>query len=156
MSSIQSFMKFTNKRIKLDSVADSIGNLDTGVGSTTDLLGCQDEKPIMTFGIADYPSLGFREELGVGGVMGGRSGVGAWDSPLGVLSRFVPGEAGDRSVSSDSGEPSEMDNSEYIIHVGSSFLLPVHVQQPNIHALNTCMFGCVCVCGGGGGGGVSE
>ena len=37
--------------------------------STTNLLSYQDEKPMMTFGIADYPSLGFKEELaGVGGL----------------------------------------------------------------------------------------
>ena len=60
--------------MKLDSVADALDNGNTsasggGMGSTTDLLSCQDEKPMMTFGIADYPSLGFKEELaGVGGL----------------------------------------------------------------------------------------
>ena len=62
----------------------------------------------MTFGIADYPSLGFREELGVSG--GG--GDGGWDSPLGVMSKLLP-ESRPRgpSVSSGAGDP-ELDSGE--------------------------------------------
>ena len=59
--------------MKLDSVADSLDN--SGMGSTTDLLNCQDEKPMMTFGIADYPSLGFKEELARSGGYGTEHGV---------------------------------------------------------------------------------
>jgi len=55
--------------MKLDSVADPMeGGAIGRVNSTTNLLNYQDEKPMMTFGIADYPSLGFKEELaGMGG-----------------------------------------------------------------------------------------
>lgn len=105
MSSLQTFIK---KRFKLDSIADS--TLDTGVGSTTELLGCQDEKPIMTFGIADYPSLGFREELGVGGIMAGSNGVHDWTSPLGVMARFVAEE----TSASDAAAENELDKGECV------------------------------------------
>ena len=87
LSSIQNFMKFSSKRMKLDSVADTLDN--NGVGSTTDLLNCQDEKPMMTFGIADYPSLGFKEELaGVGGMP---QDMSSYDSLYGSLSKFIVG-----------------------------------------------------------------
>ena len=71
--------------MKLDSVADSLDN--SGMGSTTDLLNCQDEKPMMTFGIADYPSLGFKEELAGVGAMA--QNMGSCDSLLGSLSKFI-------------------------------------------------------------------
>ncbi len=78
-------MKFSSKRMKLDSVADTMDN--SGVGSTTDLLNCQDEKPMMTFGIADYPSLGFKEELaGMGGMP---QDISSYDSLYGSLSKFI-------------------------------------------------------------------
>ncbi len=79
------------------------------MGSTSELMGYQEEKPIMTFGIADYPSLGFREELGVSGGGGG----GGWDSPLGVMSKLLP-ESKPRgpSVSSGAGDPMEPDSGE--------------------------------------------
>ena len=83
MSSLSRFMQFNSKRMKLDSIAES--TLDNDVTGSTDLLSCQDEKPLMTFGIADYPSLGFEEELGVGGM----TNVGSSPSPLGALSKFV-------------------------------------------------------------------
>lgn len=71
--------------MKLDSVADTFDN--SGMGSTTDLLNCQDEKPMMTFGIADYPSLGFKEELaGVGSMP---QETGSCDSLYGSLSKFI-------------------------------------------------------------------
>ncbi len=106
MSTIQSFL-MSKRRLKLDSVAD-MGGMDSTMGSTSELMGYQEEKPIMTFGIADYPSLGFREELGVSG--GG--GDGGWDSPLGVMSKLLP-ESRPRgpSVSSGAGDP-ELDSGE--------------------------------------------
>ena len=71
--------------MKLDSVADTFDN--SGVGSTTDLLNCQDEKPMMTFGIADYPSLGFKEELaGVGALP---QDMGSCNTLYGSLSKFI-------------------------------------------------------------------
>lgn len=105
MSTIQSFLM--SKRLKLDSVADMGGGMESAVGSTTDLMGYQEEKPIMTFGIADYPSLGFREELGgSGGTVGG-----SWDSPLGVMSKLLP-ETKPRStsVSSGAGDSAQLDS----------------------------------------------
>lgn len=85
LSTIQNFMKFSSQRMKLDSVADTFDN--SGMGSTTDLLNCQDEKPMMTFGIADYPSLGFKEELaGVGSMP---QETGSCDSLYGSLSKFI-------------------------------------------------------------------
>ena len=112
------------KRLKLDSVADGIGGgLDGGMGSTTDLMGYQDEKPIMTFGIADYSSLGFGEELGVGGVMGGVGGGQNWDSPLGVMSKFIPDEpAQGASDSSGAGDPSNIVDSGELGVEASSLL----------------------------------
>lgn len=87
LSSIQNFMKFSSKRMKLDSVADALEN--PGVGSTTDLLSCQDEKPMMTFGVADYPSLGFREELaGVGGMTQDMASS-SHNTLYGSLSKFI-------------------------------------------------------------------
>ena len=85
MSSLSRFMQFNSKRMKLDSIAESTSTLDTDATGSTDLLSCQDEKPLMTFGIADYPSLGFEEELGVAGV----ADVSSSASPLGALSKFV-------------------------------------------------------------------
>jgi hypothetical protein len=85
LSTIQNFMKFSSQRMKLDSVADSFDN--SGVSSTTDLLNCQDEKPMMTFGIADYPSLGFKEELAGVGTM--PQETGSCDALYGSLSKFV-------------------------------------------------------------------
>lgn len=85
LSTIQNFMKFSSQRMKLDSVADSMDN--TGMGSTTDLLSCQDEKPMMTFGIADYPSLGFKEELAGVGAM--PQAMGSCNSLFGSLSKFI-------------------------------------------------------------------
>lgn len=88
LSSIQNFMKFSSKRMKLDSVTDPDSGVgSSGAGSTTDLLSCQDEKPMMTFGVADYPSLGFKEELaGVGGMP---QDMGSCDTLYGSLSKFV-------------------------------------------------------------------
>lgn len=89
-SSIQNFMKFSSKRMKLDSVADlqdSAAGSSGGMGSTADLLNCQEEKPMMTFGIADYPSLGFKEELaGVGEV---KQDTGSCNALYGALSKFI-------------------------------------------------------------------
>lgn len=88
LSSIQNFMTFSSKRMKLDSVTDPDNGVgSSGAGSTTDLLSCQDEKPMMTFGVADYPSLGFKEELaGVGGMP---QDMGSCDTLYGSLSKFV-------------------------------------------------------------------
>lgn len=99
-------MKFSSKRMKLDSVADPLDN--TGVGSTTDLLSCQDEKPMMTFGIADYPSLGFKEELaGVGGMP---QEMSSYDSLYGSLSKFIVSlNASEKSDSTTT----DMETSEY-------------------------------------------
>lgn len=99
MSSLSRFMQFNSKRMKLDSIAESTSALDTDTTGSTDLLSCQDEKPLMTFGIADYPSLGFEEELGVGG-MPGMADIGSSSSPLGCLSRFVSELTGEPSTSS--------------------------------------------------------
>ena len=86
MSTIGKFMNFSSKRIKLDSIADSTSALDR-TGSTTDLLSTMDEKPVMTFGIADYPSLGFREDVHVG--MLSTPDVGNWNAPFGALTKFA-------------------------------------------------------------------
>ena len=99
MSSLSRFMQFNSKRMKLDSIAESTSALDTDSSGSTDLLSCQDEKPLMTFGIADYPSLGFEEELGVGG-MPGMADVGSSTSPLGALSKFVSELTGELPTSS--------------------------------------------------------
>ena len=108
LSRIQSFMKFSSQRMKLDSVADSFDN--SGVGSTTDLLNCQDEKPMMTFGIADYPSLGFKEELaGVTGAMSQETG--ACDMLYGSLSKFVSNM---NSLEKSSENSSDPDTSEWM------------------------------------------
>ena len=111
MSAIDNFMKFSSKRLKLDSTSalDSnvVSSLD-GQSSTSSMLNCQDEKPLMTFGITDYPSLGFREELGmVGGMMGGEGGGLASSYPLGALSKFISSVVGEKlppSADMDSGE----------------------------------------------------
>lgn len=86
LSTIQNFMQFSSRRMKLDSVAEP---MDSGgaMGSTTDLLSCQDEKPMMTFGIADYPSLGFKEELA--GMGGPTQGTNSCDTLYGSLSKFI-------------------------------------------------------------------
>lgn len=87
MSTLQSLMAFTNKRMKLDSV-DSITALESN-NTTSSLPNLQEEKPIMTFGIADYPSLGFRDELR--GMMGAStpSKHSSLATPYGSLSKFV-------------------------------------------------------------------
>ena len=73
--------------MKLDSVAESMDCGGGGMGTTTDLLRCQDEKPMMTFGIADYPSLGFKEELaGMGGPM---QTTNSCNTLYGSLSKFI-------------------------------------------------------------------
>ena len=88
MSTIQSFMNFSSKRMRLDSVG-SMSALDNPGSSTPDLLNLKEEKPVMTFGIADYPSLGFREALG--GMVGAQtpSGSKSWSAPYGALSRLI-------------------------------------------------------------------
>lgn len=87
MSTLQSLMAFTNKRLKLDSV-DSMAALESS-NTTSSLPNLQEEKPIMTFGIADYPSLGFRDELR--GMMGAStpSTHRSLAAPYGCLSKFV-------------------------------------------------------------------
>lgn len=86
LSTIQNFMKFSSRRMKLDSVADPMDG-GGGMGSTTSLLNYQDEKPMMTFGIADYPSLGFKEELAS---MGGLAqGTGSCNTLYGSLTKFI-------------------------------------------------------------------
>lgn len=115
MSTIQSFL-MSKRRLQLDSVAD-MGGMDSTMGSTTDLMGYQEEKPIMTFGIADYPSLGFREELGGGSGSDG----GTWDSPLGVMSKLLP-ETKPRSstsVSSGAGDPPQLDTGRHYLRTVS-------------------------------------
>jgi len=87
-SLMSTLMAFKNTmRMKLDSV-DSMSALESTTTTST-LPNLKEEKPIMTFGIADYPSLGFREELG--GVMGAStpSTLGSWAAPYGSLSKFV-------------------------------------------------------------------
>ena len=46
----------------------------------------QEEKPIMTFGITDYPSLGFREDMV--GVGPNAIATTSWAEPFGCLSRL--------------------------------------------------------------------
>ena len=84
---MSSLMAISSMRMKLDSV-DSMNALENTT-TTSSLPNLKEEKPIMTFGIADYPSLGFREELG--GVMGAStpSALGSWAAPYGSLSKFV-------------------------------------------------------------------
>ncbi len=78
---------FSNRRMKLDSVA-SPGAVDNPPGSASGSLLClQEEKPVMTFGIADYPSLGFRE-MG-GGEATTPSSVDSWSSPLGSVTKVI-------------------------------------------------------------------
>lgn len=98
INSLSRFIQLNSKRMKLDSIAESTSALDADAAGSTDLLSCQDEKPLMTFGIADYPSLGFEEELGVGG-MSGMSDIGRSSSPLGALSKFITLLTGEPSTS---------------------------------------------------------
>lgn len=107
MSSLSRFMQFNSKRMKLDSIAESTSAVDTDAAGSTDLLNCQDEKPLMTFGIADYPSLGFEEELGG---MTGMADVGNLSSPLGALSKFI---------SELTGEPTTSNIETGILHTAS-------------------------------------
>ena len=89
---LQKLMNFSNKRMKLDSIG-STSALDISTSSTTGLLNFQEEKPVMTFGIADYPSLGFREELD--GVMGDpAAGLGNLAASYGSLSSIITKEEG--------------------------------------------------------------
>ncbi len=118
LTTIQNFMKFSKNRLKLDSVADplDVGGAGGGVAggmsrvnSTNNLLGYQDEKPMMTFGIADYPSLGFKEELaGMGGLAPSGS---TCDTLYGCLSKFVSvltsSSSGGREPSSTDSDTSE-------------------------------------------------
>ena len=108
MSSIQNFMNFSSKRLRLDSVgSSSVSALDNPASSTPDLLNFKEEKPVMTFGIADYPSLGFRETLG--GMVGAQtpSGSRSWSAPYGALSRLINDSVGEEQPNSsetDTGE----------------------------------------------------
>ena len=88
LTTIQNFMKFSSRRMKLDSVADPMeGGAIGRVNSTTNLLSYQDEKPMMTFGIADYPSLGFKEELA--GMGGFAQTAGSCNTLYGCLSKLA-------------------------------------------------------------------
>ncbi len=114
LSTIQNFLSFSSRRMKLDSVAETLdtgggdgggvgGNSSgVGAGATTDLLSCQDEKPMMTFGIADYPSLGFKEELAG---MGAAQNMGSCNTLYGSLSKFIFNlNAGDKPEDSEACE----------------------------------------------------
>ena len=79
MSSLQHF--YTQRRMKLDSVESAF----IEDAETTDLFSLKEEKPVMTFGIADYPSLGFRE--GVGSATG--KAMDTRGAPFGALSNLV-------------------------------------------------------------------
>ena len=69
--------------MKLDSVESAVTvAVDT---DTSDLFNLKEEKPVMTFGIADYPSLGFRERVGSGT---GKE-VDTWGAPFGALSNLM-------------------------------------------------------------------
>ena len=83
--------------MKLDSVADPMDS--GGVSATTDLLNCQDEKPMMTFGIADYPSLGFKEELAGVGAM--PQDMGSCNTLYGSLTKFVTSTSRKSSSNAD-------------------------------------------------------
>ena len=64
MSTLQNLMS-CSRRMKLDSVS-SVGGSVGGAGgpdSDNNLLVFEEEKPLMMIGIADYPSMGFREDL---------------------------------------------------------------------------------------------
>lgn len=70
-SAFQNFMLKRNSwRTQLDSVGSSAGicgssstPLTIGGGDGDNILKLEDEKPLMMVGIADYPSLGFKEDI---------------------------------------------------------------------------------------------
>eukprot|EP00731_Ephydatia_muelleri_P022484 Em0015g67a len=59
MTSLQHF--YTQRRMKLDSIESAA---TVAMDTDPDLFCLKEEKPVMTFGIADFPSLGFREGVG--------------------------------------------------------------------------------------------
>ena len=118
MSSIQNFINFSSKRMRLDSVGSNIGALENRTSSTSDLLNFKEEKPVMTFGISDYPSLGFRETLGGMGGAQTPSGSRSWSAPYGALSRLINefvGEEQPGSAETDTGEDSEHITKLYVL-----------------------------------------
>lgn len=93
MSSIKSLYQFSHQKLRLDSSSvDCVAMETSRPGSTSaaaELMPFQEEKPLMTFGTAEYPSLGFREELG--GVVGAGSpslDVRGWQAPYRALSKL--------------------------------------------------------------------
>lgn len=64
LSAFQNFMIKQKKRIQLDSVGSTAGMGSLGaVGEGDSLFELGEEKPLMMAGIADYPSLGFKEDI---------------------------------------------------------------------------------------------
>lgn len=83
MSTLHQF--YTQRRMKLDSV-ESAATVALDTTDTPDLFSVKEEKPVMTFGIADYPSLGFREGVGPGASDKATDTSGA---PFGALSKLM-------------------------------------------------------------------
>jgi hypothetical protein len=91
MQKISRFMSglSSSRRLKLDSVAavDLMGSSSQAdTNGSTDYFNFREEKPIMTFGITDYPSLGFREDMV--GVGPNAIATTSWAEPFGCLSRL--------------------------------------------------------------------
>lgn len=114
MSSIKNLYQFSHQKLRLDSSSvDCVAMETPRPGSTSaaaELVPFQEEKPLMTFGSAEYPSLGFREELG--GVVGAASpstDVRGWQAPYGALSKLLdlctaPEEGDGKDGVSETGE----------------------------------------------------
>lgn len=67
--------------MKLDSVSSVTGSVGgMGGGEGDNLLMFEEEKPLMMIGIADYPSMGFKEDL----TLSAPPPSGGWDGDLGL------------------------------------------------------------------------
>ena len=71
--------------MKLDSVSSISGSVSGvggggGGGEGDNLLVFEEEKPLMMIGIADYPSMGFKEDL----TLSAPPSSGGWDSEFGL------------------------------------------------------------------------
>lgn len=97
MTAIQNFMLSRSSwRTKLDSIGSSSAlggggplpsaGLEPPPGDGGGLFKFEDEKPLMMAGIADYPSLGFREDQVVSNTSGPHSGSGGTGMGLPKLS----------------------------------------------------------------------
>ena len=140
LSAIQTFIQFGSRRMKLDSVAESM-ETGGGIGSATDLLNCQDEKPMMTFGIADYPSLGFMEELVDMGAP--TQGASSCNTLYGSLSKFI--SVVSTAVKEETGTDPETGMHVWLCVVRSK--LPVLTNECILCAcMRLCEGNCVLVC----------